>query len=114
MPERSLVVDSRGVSGLHRVRSRSEALQQLTVEEYDTIELYTSRPGIDEYGLVAYLAGTWPTFLQRLTIRTTTPGRPASQWNHEQARFIVAVPPDRRRQRRRKRSQSAPASALAT
>ena len=92
MPSRSLVVDSRGVSGPDRASSRSEALRQITLNEYDAIDLYTRTPGRDEYELVAYLAATWPDFLQRLTIRTITPGRPAFVWNHDAARFVAAPP----------------------
>jgi hypothetical protein len=102
MPPRSLIVDSRGVSGRDRARSRSEALHQLTLNEYDTIELYTRTPGRDDYDLITYLAATWPTFLQRVTVRTITAGRPSSLWNQEAARFVLATPaairpPSRRR-----------------
>ena len=95
MPSRLLIVDSRGNSGRDRARSRSEALQQLTAREYDTIELRTSLPGRDEYDLVAYLAATWPDVLQKLTLRTVTPGRASAQWDHAAARFVLTAPPPR-------------------
>jgi hypothetical protein len=89
MAPRSLIVDSRGPSGRDRVRSRGEALQRLTADEYDTIELHTAKPGRDDYELVAYLAGTWPAFLQRVTVRTITRGRTSAEWSHETGRFVL-------------------------
>jgi hypothetical protein len=83
------------VSGRDRASSRSEALLQITMNEYDAIDLYTRTPGRDEYELVAYLAATWPSFLQRLTIRTLTPGRMSYLWSHQEARFVPAPAPPR-------------------
>jgi hypothetical protein len=100
MSPRSLIVDSRGPSGRDRVRSRGEALQQLAADEYDAIDLYTSRPGRDDYQLVEYLAGTWPAFLHRVTVRTITRGRPSATWSHESSSFVLTAParlPARRR-----------------
>jgi hypothetical protein len=112
MPQRSLIVDRTGVSGPDRARSRSEALRLLTDNEYDLIELRTKRPGVDEYGLVEYLSGTWPLVLQHITVRTATPRRPSAEWNREAGKFVViATPPARRRQRLRQPQPSAFASA---
>jgi hypothetical protein len=80
------------VSGRDRACSRSEALQQITANEYDTILLYTNAPGRDDYGLVTYLAATWPAFLQHLSVRTITPGRASAEWSHHAGRFVT-VPP---------------------
>jgi hypothetical protein len=77
-------------------------LHQLTLDEYDSIDLYTRTPGRDDYDLITYLAATWPSVLQRVTVRTITPGRPSSVWSQEAARFVIAAPtairpPSRRR-----------------
>jgi hypothetical protein len=90
MPLRMLIVDSRGPSGRHRARSRQEALERITENEYDAIELRTARPGCDPYGLVSYLSGIWPAFFQRLVIRTKTNGGASAEWSHELGAFVVA------------------------
>lgn len=100
MTKRLLILDSRGSSGPDRARSRGEALEQMAINEYDAIELRTSVPGRDEYGLIPYLAATWPAYLQQLTLRTVTPGSPAAEWSHEQSRFILARRPPRAARRR--------------
>jgi CheY-like chemotaxis protein len=91
MPLRILTVDSRGPAGPDRARSRDEALQQITENDYDLIELHTARPGLDDYGLVKYLRGTWPGFLDRVAVRTMTPGRASSEWNDAAKHFIVTT-----------------------
>ncbi|HET7434623.1 MAG TPA: hypothetical protein VFN10_07930 [Thermoanaerobaculia bacterium] len=107
MPPRLLIVDSRGRAGRDRARSRGEALQQLAENEYDAIELHTTAPGRDDYGLVAYLAATWPQFLQQVTLRTITRGRASAEWHHESARFIIIAPSVRTDVQRREREQAA-------
>ena len=111
---RTLIVDSRGPSGAHRARSRREALQCMNANEYDSILLHTETPGRDEYGLISYLAATWPSFLQHLTIRTVTRGARSYQWNHDAACFdLLATPPGRRREFSR-HSQPSVALTVAT
>ena len=97
---RSLIVDSRGAAGPDRARSRAEALQQMTANEYDAIELHTAAPGVDEYGLMTYLAATWPTFLQHVAVRTVTGGRTSAEWNHATSSFVALPAPVGRRGRR--------------
>jgi hypothetical protein len=111
MLQRSLTVARDGIAGPDRVRSRGEALQRLTADEYDTIELYTKEAGRDEYDLVAYLAGTWPAFLERLTVRTITRGRVSAEWDHQSARFVLAPPRIARRPRLRQPPHLLAASA---
>ncbi|HEX8407999.1 MAG TPA: hypothetical protein VF883_03985 [Thermoanaerobaculia bacterium] len=110
---RTLVIDSRGPAGQDRARSRSEALQLLTAAEYDSLVLQTEIAGRDEYDLIAYLTATWPSFLQTITIRTVTPGRPSYQWNHGTAAFHV-LPRSPRLRERAHRSQRAAAPTVAS
>jgi len=110
-PSRTLIIDSRGPAGPDRARSRSEALQLMTATEYDTIVLHTVTGGRDDYDLVVYLAGTWPSFLRHINIRTITPGYPSYQWNHDTASFHVLPAPRQRLREFPHRSQ--PTSALA-
>ena len=83
----------------------------MTATGYDTIVLHTVPGGHDDYDLVVYLAGTWPSFLRHTNIRTTTPGHLSYQWNHDAASFHVLAAP---RQRLREfPHRSLPTSALA-
>jgi hypothetical protein len=104
----SLVIDRRGVSGPHRARSRSEALHLITSNEYDRIELHTKVAGRDDYGVVEYLAATWPAFLQRVSICTVRDGRVTAEWDHASSKFVLSPGP---RVRRRLHQQDAPRTA---
>src|SRR5688572_26123574 len=114
LPSRTLTIDSRGPAGHDRARSRREALQLMTATEYDTIVLHTETAGRDEYDLITYLAGTWPSFLQHITIRTITPGHLSYQWNYATASFHVLPPPPRRLREVPHRSERPSALAVAS
>ena len=105
---RTLLIDSRTPAGQHCARSRGEALERLTAGEYDTILLHTATAGRDEYDFVAYLAATWPLFLQHVTIRTVTPGADSYEWNHQNACFDRLRSPSRRAREVSPRSHSSP------
>lgn len=107
---RTLILDRRCAGGKHRARSRGEALDLITANEYDTIILHTLTPGCDEYELIDYLAGAWPSFLRSVTIRTVTAGSLEYQWNHDAARFDPL--PSRPRRPRGASDRSQPAQRL--
>jgi hypothetical protein len=61
-----------------RARTLEEALTLIITGEYDTVVLHTRTPGRDDYGLIDYLAGTWPDFLRTLTVLCVSEREPAS------------------------------------
>ena len=88
---RTLHVERNALPSRDCARSLEEALSRLIAADYDTIVLHTRTPGCDDYQLVAYLAGTWPQFLQTLTIRSVCRGT-THLWNLATGRFERVAP----------------------
>ena len=92
-----LTLDRGRFPSRHCVASLDEALQRMTACEYGGIDLYTSRAGQDDYGLVAYLAATWPAWLRQITVRTIHNGTCSATWDHDAQRFVLERPQPRPR-----------------
>ena len=88
---RTLHVERDALPSRDCARSLEEALSRLIAADYDTIVLHTRTPGCDDYQLVAYLAGTWPQFLQTLTIRSVCRGT-THVWNLATGGFERVAP----------------------
>jgi hypothetical protein len=89
---RTLHVD-RSASATHHASSLEEAIVRLVSgEEYDAIVLHRHGADWDEYGLVAYLGGTWPQFLRGLTIRSVAQDGVVGIWNAASSAFEREAP----------------------
>jgi L-lactate utilization protein LutC len=77
---RTLHVD-RHARTTNAAASLEEVVTRLLAEEFDAIVLHRYGTTWDEYGVTAYLAGTWPQYLHQIALKSvTTDGRSAT-WN---------------------------------
>jgi hypothetical protein len=83
---KTLLVDPRGETSEYRARSLEDAVAQLIGGEYDTVILYNAA-GRDELGLVEYLAGTWPSFLHSLVVKSVSPDG-TYVWERRSGHFV--------------------------
>lgn len=84
--DRTLHVD-RNASGRGHAASLEEVVARLLSDDYRTIVLHCDAAADDEYGVVAYLAGTWPQFLRTITVRSIARDGACATWNAVSGKF---------------------------
>lgn len=87
---RTLHVDA--ASPFAHATSLEEAVVRLMSDEYDAIVLHRHSAEWDEYGVVAWLAGTWPQFLRAITARSVSTDGQTAVWNAATGRFEREAP----------------------
>jgi hypothetical protein len=81
---RTLHVDRRQRGG---AASLKEVIAHLLTGEVGIIVLHRHGNDWDEYGVVSYLAGTWPQYLNQIEIRSISGSGLCAIWNEATGRF---------------------------